>query len=240
MQKGKSTSASTTSHIEPAAHRFLMKVLAWWNTAIRPRFSLILLIFLLVVVAGLSAIYHSTQRQSRVAAGFAAIQDANNSTELLDLAKRHAGTSVGAVASLAAAKALFGEGKYDQASNQYESFCRDYSSSPQLLAGQLGKAYALEAARKLAPAEKNFIAIAESSKDPDIIAEAYLGAGRCARAQDKLAEAEKWYKTAASSGCSTALKDKAMTALKDNAAAASPALAQAKPDHPEAAAAPAQ
>jgi tetratricopeptide (TPR) repeat protein len=130
-------------------------------------------------------------------AAFAALSKAESTDALLAVARDHDGTAVAARAQLEAARRLYDEGKYDQAMTKF-ALARKAAGSGAgaaavAVAASLGEAYATEASGKPEAAEKSFADTAGTVPSEALALDAWLGAGRCAKAQGKLAEAEKYY-----------------------------------------------
>jgi hypothetical protein len=126
-------------------------------------------------------------------AAFAALSKAETTDALLAVARDHDGTAVAARAQLEAARRLYDEGKYDQASTKFSLARKAAGNGAVALAASLGEAYAMEASGKPEVAEKSFADTAGTVTSDALALDAWLGAGRCAKAQGKLAEAEKYY-----------------------------------------------
>jgi tetratricopeptide (TPR) repeat protein len=156
-----------------------------------------------------------SRRVERDGEGFAALSKAesvskdestskdDSTAALLAVARDYDGTPVAARAQLEAARNLYDEGKYDQAITKYSLARKGAGDAAISVAAALGEAYALEASGKPETAEKGFADTAGTVGSDALALDAWLGAGRCAKAQGKLAEAERYY-------------DKAKQAAKDS------------------------
>jgi len=169
---------------------------------------------LLLVAAIIGTILFLTNRRASLADGYAALQTASSTDALKALAAKYKDTAVGEQAAFALAKHLFDTGVFDEAASRFQLFCIAYPASTLSGRAKLGLAYAMESAGKQGPAEKKFADFAKEIGTPELSAEGYVGAARCAQAQNKPAEAEKWYKAAVSAGSSGIYKYQALEALK--------------------------
>lgn len=184
--------------------------------AIRPHLPVVGAVgggLLLVVVVAVSVV---AARGSKIARGYAQLGEATTADELLDIAVQYEKLPPGEAAAFRAAQQLLVEGRCDQASTRFSLFCREYPRSRDLVRARLGEAYGLEGDEKLVQAGKAFVAVArELANDPELIAEAYMGAARCAQSQGMLAEARKWLDAAVSSGSEGHFRDTALGELKE-------------------------
>ena len=172
---------------------------------------------LLVVVIAVSVV---AARGAKIARGHAELGEATTADEMLDIAERYAKLPPGEAASFRAAQQLLIEGRCDQACTRFSLFCSEYPQSRDFVRARLGEAYGLEGDEKLPQAGKAFVGVARDlAVEPELIAEAYVGAARCARSQGLLAEARKWYEAAVSSGSEGRYRDGALEELKELAVA---------------------
>jgi tetratricopeptide (TPR) repeat protein len=163
------------------------------------RIALVVLGVLLVIAAGKIL---GARRTDRAGVAFAAlskareakVEDGQKTAEaLLAVAKEYDGTLVAARAQVEAAGLLFGEGQFEQAAAKFALARKNAQQNESVrLAATLGEAYALEAQGKAEPAEKMFADLAATAGSKAMALDAWLGAGRCAKAGGKLAEAEKY------------------------------------------------
>lgn len=151
------------------------------------------LVILGVLLAVAAVKVLGARQADRSGAGFAALSRAEDTDALLAVARDYDGTPVAARAQLEAARRLFDEGKYEQAGAKFSLAAKAAQGNEALrLAATLGEAYATEANGKPELAEKTFADTATGAKSKAIALDAWLGASRCAKAQGKLAEAEKY------------------------------------------------
>jgi tetratricopeptide (TPR) repeat protein len=156
---------------------------------------LLTVIAVLLVVSGVR-IYFSRQKAVEEKA-FLSLSEAKDLDEFKGVAEDYPDRIAGFQAEIEAARKAFADGKYDQAAAGFARVAgRDNAPSFLRAAARLGEAYALEGQGKFQEAEKRFAALAESLDDSAGMIDAYLAAGRCAAAQKRFAEAEKWYKQA--------------------------------------------
>lgn len=153
--------------------------------------TLLVVMIALAVAAGSRA-----RKRARQAAGFGALRQAESAEALAETAREYEGSRAGERATLAAAQRLYQSGRYTRAGDAYSMFLQDYPQSELADAALMGEAYALAAAGKDAQAEERFATIAAETLNDNLRLDAYLGAGRSALAQDKLAEAENWIEKA--------------------------------------------
>lgn len=189
--------------------------LNFWTRRIHPYIKpAIYALIALVIVTAVLATLHS-QRQTREADAYAALDAATTPEAFAKVAADYAGTPAGSEALLGWGRSLFEAGKYADAATHYAEFIRQHPGSKRLVQARIGEAYALEAAGKKAEAEKAFAAIGSTLdlQSPDLAVEALLGAARNAQAQTKTAEAEKWLKQALTCGGSEPFKARVLTAL---------------------------
>ncbi len=167
-----------------------------------------------LLAVGVAFASHSIRREHRIAAGFAALDTAAGVDDYLEIASKYAGTLPGEQAAFRAGRAFLDDKKFDRAASQFRLFLKDYPKSRLAGRAKIGLAYALEGEEKWTDAEKAFIEAATSLTGAENIAEAYLGAGRCAEAGSRLAQAVKWYEAAVAAGDTGYFRKTALDALK--------------------------
>lgn len=193
-QKTRTTDATTSASATPAAPGDPIEGL--FETWILPYGRQIAAAVLLVLVAIAVVRVVSARREERLGAGFAALSKAEDTEALQAVARDHDGSPAAARARLQAARRLYDEGKYDQAATAF-SLAHKAAADPALaVAAGLGEAYAVEASGQPEAAEKTFADMAAKTDSKAMAIDAWLGAGRCAKAQGKLAEAEKYLERA--------------------------------------------
>lgn len=153
--------------------------------------AVIVVLGVVLAVKGMEA-----RRVEREGKAFAAMSEAEDPDAYMTVASEHPDTVAAPRAYMQAGRALFDDGKYDQAATKF-SLARKAAGATELATvAALGEAYALEAAGKTDVAQSRFSDVAESATSDAIAVDAWLGAGRCAKLQGKLAEAEKLYNRA--------------------------------------------
>ena len=219
QQRQRATTDSMEATGLPVVYEALMRV----GNTVRPHLPVLGAVgggLLLVAVIALSVV---TARGAKIARGYAELGEATTADEMLEIAERYVKLPPGEAAAFRAAQQLLIEGRCDQACTRFSLFCREYPQSRDFVRARLGEAYGLEGDEKLIQAGKAFVEFVELAReladDPELIAEAYVGAGRCAHSQGMLAEARKWYEAAVSSGSEGRYKDAALDELKELAVA---------------------
>lgn len=154
-------------------------------------------------------------RQARLARGYEAVANAQDPEALAGLAREFAGSRIGANATFTLARMLFDNGAYDRAATRYESFLKDYPANELVPAAKLGEACAREAMKDYLAAEKKYLSITVDIGNPDRVAEAYLGAARCAVALHRSADAQKYAGLAVASGAGETWKQNALDVLRE-------------------------
>lgn len=176
--------------VPDAAMTAIIRLYDRWILPYSWRLGLVFVGVLLAVAAVRALAAH---RADRSGAGFAAISKAKDTDALLAVARDYDGTPVAARAQLEAARRLFEEGKYDQAAAKFALARKNGAALEGVrTAAALGEAYALEADGKPETAEKLYTELAGRPDSKALALDAWLGAARCAKAQGKLAEAEKY------------------------------------------------
>lgn len=194
-----------------------------------------------VIALVLLLVYWQMQRSDASKDAFAALASADSSDGLVRLASENRGTAVGEQASFTLARRAYDEGKFDQAAAKFTAFLQSYPQSLLVNAARLGQGYALDASGKTEPARKAFTDLAKSVTNPDLAAEAYLAAGRCAESMGLSADAEKLYNSAITSGSTGIYKQQALDALKElKRGVVAKSVASLPPTTPEAAVPPAK
>jgi len=158
---------------------------------------------------------HKTSLDRRISEGFAALDTASGTDDYLEAASTYAGLLPGELAAYQAGRSFLEAHKYERAKSQFQLFLKDYPRSRLAGAARLGLAYADEGRKKWLDAEKLFVEAAKAVTGAENIAEAYLGAGRCAEAGGRLAQAVKWYEAAVAAGAEGYFRQAALDALKE-------------------------
>ena len=188
------------------------------------RHALIGLCLILVVLAAVQTA--RSRRRAQNAEAFLALKEAEDIDELKGVAEDFPQHVAGVQANINVARKLFEEGKYDQAATRFALAAEAAGAADLQQAARLGEAYALEAQGKHQVAEKRFAALADDLVEAAAAVDATIAAGRCAAAQKKFAEAEKWYtKAAAIAKGETSLErlaEDALTALNTKRYASAP------------------
>ena len=176
-----------------ASEAFLETAAAWYKTWIMPHLRIVIGIVIAILLGVALAKSIKARHSEHQGQAFAALATAEDAESLLAVAGKFGDTPAGPRAQLEAARTLYDDGKYEQAVTKFE-LARKVSAAVGLdTASSLGEAYALEAAGKNDIAEKRFADLAQRAPGNAIVVDCWLGAGRAAKNQGKLAEAEKFY-----------------------------------------------
>ncbi len=200
-----------TSHASGAS---VMKVVELYRRYVQPYQRVAVAIIALSLIACSVTSIIITRQRAKQARGFALLKSSKDADMLVGIADDYKGTLAGAQATFRIARQLYDDANYAEAAAKFSSFCQEYPNSAMVEAARLGEAYSMEGAAKLGQAEKMFVEIAEQTQNTLTSAEAYVAAGRLARVQGKLAEAEKWYQRVVSSTTTGMYAEKASEALK--------------------------
>jgi tetratricopeptide (TPR) repeat protein len=184
------------SHHGQDADTFVGFVEQFYRAWILPywRHALVLLCLVLLAVVVVQTI--AGRKKAREAQAFLALSEAEDIDALKGVAEDYPSQVAGVQAEIDVARKLYEEGKYDQAATRFAMIAKKDVEPAFSRAARLGEAYALEADGEFQSAEKRFAGLAEELEQNSAIVDAYMAAGRCAAAQQKFAEAEKWYKLA--------------------------------------------
>ena len=113
---------------------------------------------------------------------------------LLDLAQKYPDTSAGEAAELLAAGALFTEGKYPEAHEQFAQFVEKHSESPLVSQAQVGLAASLEGEGKISEATQKYQEILSTySAEANVVTPVKLTLARLYEDQNKPDKALQLY-----------------------------------------------
>lgn len=185
----------------------------WLNAGRRHIWMILLAVAGVVVVFGL--IWGWQEHQSAyIEEAYAAFGRAQTVQEYTAVAERYADTEVAVKASFAAARRLFEEDDYDGALEGFTAFLAAHPRSALASSAMLGRAYALEAAGRPDEAQPVFVELAERFlASPLRIAEAWIGAARCAEAQGLVSQARTFYENALAQDTDSIFGEQARQAL---------------------------
>lgn len=183
-------------------------------TFVRTHLATLLLFVIVASLVGVATRMTLVWRQQRTAKAFASLAEAGTAAEFEAVATRYKGTIAGEQAALKHARALLEEGRYDEAAARFAAFSRTNPGSRLAAAARLGEAYTLEAQGLNEQAEQAFSRLAMQATAPDVVQDAFIGAGRCAMAGNRLADAEKWLQRAIDAGADGERRTRAMAALR--------------------------
>jgi len=122
------------------------------------------------------------------------------SDALLEIARKHSGTSAGEQAAFLGATALFTEGKHAEAQASFEAFLKEYASSSLAGGAAYGIATALEAQGKFDDAASAYLRVTTQHAGTAVAAQSSLGQGRLLELQGKFSDALKVYQDKERSG----------------------------------------
>ncbi len=204
----------TASAPPPSLEVYLDKGMDWFNRTVKPHWRQFLAGMLVVMIGIAVAVGVAGARNAKLARGFAALTEAEDTRARLDVADEFAGTLPGTQAAIQAARKLYEEGKFSQAETRFGLVLQSAPDSSLAVAARFGEAYSLEAQQKFQAAEKRFASLVDDLSDPVAAVDACLGAARCARLQKKFTEAEKWIGKAAENASGPATKSRVRDAKK--------------------------
>jgi tetratricopeptide (TPR) repeat protein len=154
----------------------------------------------LLVVGGLIAAYYLwSHAEAEIKAGEAlsealvAADRTDSADGLLKVAAEHPGTVAGARALLAAAGALFTQGRYAEAQAQFQKFNREHPDSPFRGEALLGVAACAEAQGKLEEAARAYREVVDRHAGETVVTPARFALARIYQSQNKLKEARELY-----------------------------------------------
>ncbi|MFA4943631.1 MAG: tetratricopeptide repeat protein [Lentisphaeria bacterium] len=171
---------------------------------------------LVAVVAAVAAVRWTAEwREAKTASALAAVAAAQTPEALAKVVVEHAGTRAEEIARFRQAQAELEAGQYAKAAELFNVFRNMHPESVLRAKAFYGQAVAAEAQNRPAEALPLFVSAAEASQGSDdyLAALARLGAGRCAEAAGKRAEAESHYRLAVA-GAKGNVADQALEALK--------------------------
>jgi TolA-binding protein len=158
---------------------------------------------ILVVVGLIVSYYVWSQGEKEVSAGvafsnamaggFSGSSHTESADAYLKVATAHPGTSAGARALLAAAGALFTQGKYAEAQVQFQKFSRDYPDSPFRGQAMLGAAASLDAQAKPEEAARAYKELIDRHPGETMVPQAKFALARIYESQNKFSEAHALY-----------------------------------------------
>ena len=111
----------------------------------------------------------------------------------LKVVDEHQGTPAAAQALLLAGGALFTEGKYAEAQNQFQRFSREFPGNPFMSQALLGVAACLDAQGKVEEAERAYKDVMVRFPNANTTSQAKLGLARSYESQGKLNDARPLY-----------------------------------------------
>ena len=181
--------------------------------------NLLLGLCILLLIGALLHTWQKAQKED-LAVAFTRLNEAQSVDELQEIAEKYKGKKPGELAAFKRAQKLFEEEKFGEARDAFAAFLEAYPASEQRLDAQLGRAYSLEAEGEYEQAAETFVSVAEEAGTAFLEAEAWVGAGRCARTLDDPDNARTYYENAVSTASGGLFVDRASEALQQVAAAA--------------------
>ena len=125
-------------------------------------------------------------------------------TDYLRVSAQYSGTDAAERAALLGAGALYGSERYEEARQAFESFLKDYPSSPWVADAAFGKAVSLDALDKTNEAMAAYQDIITRHGDSPVVAQAQLGLARLQEALGKPDQALKIYQELTKVGAASA------------------------------------
>jgi tetratricopeptide (TPR) repeat protein len=214
MAKQTTGSAATEEH-GGFGGRFEAELVALFQDKLLPNWKGVLLAVCAVVVLVLYLISWASRREEALKQAFSDAYGAEAVLELREIADRFRGEAPGEIAAYRIPRLLHDREKFADAAAAYAAFVKDYPDSRLACTARTGEAYAWEAAGRLAEAEEAFVAAAGLAADSVSQAEAWVGAGRCARHLGNTEQAKRYYEDAISVGPDGYFKEQAVIALRE-------------------------
>jgi len=187
---------------------FIMDVL-------RPRAGTIV-ISLVAIIAVISGGFYWQKHQKAVKAeALAEVNEADKISELKRLAEEYRNSKAGEKATYKLAVQQFHNNKFRKAAQSFQNFIEQYPESTLINKAKLGKAYATEADGRYRQAMEAFEQLVKVKSLPQTVkTEAYVGAGRTAKALEETDTAIKFYEKAIATEASGYYNKQAETALQ--------------------------
>lgn len=220
--KPETTDNAPNELLPPEEHveQLIVRMGGFWRNSVAPYWRVIVAVILAMVVVALAVRLVQRRQTARIArawqqVSFArAAEEAVHEKSLKRIAEENKTHIVAQVAAFRLAKSTYADGDYEKALDQFNAFLKQYPESPLRTEARLGQAYSLESNGQYELAAETFTDVAEASDSDIVVAQAYLGAGRCYQEAGNIEDARAAFENAHANAARSMFGSAALDALK--------------------------
>ncbi len=175
------------------------QILFFYYSYLKPYGKYVLYSVIIVLLAGGGVSFAIAAQKAEMAKAFDKLAESDSTKELQEIADKHSGSAVGALAAFRVARQVYEDGEYTESAEKFKKFVESYPGHELVPKAKVGRAYALEGAGRLQQAQDVFAEAGNSEQIAEQIrADALIGAARCAKERGEQDKAREFYRSAKS------------------------------------------